>query len=108
VKWLCVRYPLDIVKISFGTTHQLRSSCISIGSKKCYVVDLPRRLGRDDSLSNIISVIEDIKNGHVTSNMYGRYKNLIMDPPHIVVFSNRKCPKEDLSPDRWVSYSIDN
>jgi hypothetical protein len=104
VKWLCVRHSVDIVKISFGTTHQLRSSCISVGPKKCYLVDIPRRLGRDDSLSNIISVIEDLKNGFLTSNMYGRYRSLIMDPPHRVVFSNMKCPKDDLSPGRWVSY----
>lgn len=99
-KWLVRRYDY-ITKIAFGTSTQLRSSVISEGPKRFYILDIPRTLGSDDSISSVISVIEDIKNGYVKSGMYGDSKELFLDPPHILVFTNRECPEEKLSEDRW-------
>ena len=98
--------PDEVAKITFGTASQLRSSIISAGPKKCYFLDLPRTIPNDDSLTLILGVIEDIKNGHIVFNIYGRYGSLLMDPPHILIFANVKCPKESLSEDRWQIYEI--
>lgn len=105
VKYLCFNSN-DIVKISFGTAGQLRSSVISIGPRKVYIVDIPRTLGEDDSIPALISALEDIKNGYIVSAMYGKHQQLMMDPPHIVIFTNADCPHNMMSADRWKSYNI--
>ena len=106
VKWMCVNSPSDILKTSFGTPNQLRSSLISAGPKKCYFIDIPRTSNAEDKLDNLLSIIEDLKIGFLVSNFYGRYSRLVMEPPHIYIFSNDKCPKKKLSEDRWQSYKI--
>lgn len=107
VKWLCVNKPDDVVKVSFGTPNQLRSSLISAGGKTCYFIDIPRVSNKEDSVENLLTVIEDLKNGYLVSNFYGRYSSLIMEPPNVFIFSNEKCPKTQMSQDRWRSYKID-
>jgi len=106
VKHICYNYPEESCKLAFGSSTQLRSACISAGPRKLYFVDVPRTLGKDDDISEIISVIEDIKNGFVVSSMYGKYQQLMFDPPHIVVFANVFCPGGTLSSDRLEQYSI--
>lgn len=105
VKYLCFNNP-SITKLSFGTAAQLRSSVVAAGPRKIYLIDIPRTLGSDDSLSSVISVLEDVKNGFVVSSMYGRNDVLMMDPPHIVCFSNQECPIHLMSLDRWEVYTI--
>lgn len=104
-KWLVRRYP-NSTKIAFGTSTQLRASVIDEGSQQFYILDIPRTLGSDDSMSSVISVIEDIKNGYVKSGMYGKSAELFIEPPHIVVLTNKECPTNLLSEDRWRVYSI--
>jgi len=106
VKYLCSRNS-DIVKISFGTAPQLRSAIISIGQKKVYIIDMPRTLSEDDSLPSLISTLEDLKNGFVVSVFYGKYQQLLMDPPFVIVFSNKRCPVNMMSMDRWENLEID-
>lgn len=105
VKYLCFTYP-DFTKLSFGTAAQLRSAVINAGPFKVYLIDIPRTLGEDDSLASVITVLEDIKNGFVVSSMYGVHKYLMMEPPHIVCFSNDNCPLDLMSTDRWQSFLI--
>lgn len=105
VKYICYNNK-DVAKISFGSAGQLRSAIIGAGPKKLYFIDIPRTLGTDDSLNNILTCIEDTVNGFVVSNYYGQYKSMIFDPPHIVVFSNMVCPYDKLSSDRWKVFYI--
>jgi len=105
VKWCCFRYN-DIIKISFGTSNQLRSALIAAGAKRAYFIDVPRTLGSDDSLASLMSALEDLKNGFIVSAMYGKHQSLLLDPPHIVVFSNDTCPERYMSTDRWKIYTI--
>jgi len=107
VKHVCFNNPVEACKLSFGSSTQLRSACISAGPKKLYFIDVPRTLGKEDDINDIISVIEDIKNGFVVSSMYGKHLQLMFDPPHIVVFANIFCPKNALSSDRLQEYSIE-
>lgn len=96
----------DIIKLPFGTASQLRSAVICAGKRKLYIVDIPRTLGGDDDINAFISAIEDIKNGFVVSSMYGKYQNIFMEPPHIIVFSNDKAPIQKMTKDRWTNYKI--
>lgn len=105
IKWLYDKYP-KIIKISFGSATQLRSSICNAGAQKLYFIDIPRTLGDDDSLESLVSTLEDVKNGFVVSNMYGKMSTLIMEPPHIVVFSNMSHPDSMMSADRWEIRNI--
>ena len=106
VKWLCYNHPLDIARLSSGTASQLRSAVFNMGRRKCYIIDLPRTKGKSDSLADILSVIEDVKNGFVTSSMDEGDKQLMMAPPTVIVFSNTTLPLHSLSEDRWDLYTI--
>lgn len=106
VKNICYKDNLNVCKLSFGSSAQLRSACISAGQKQIYFIDIPRTLGRDDSINDIISVVEDIKNGFVVTTMYGLHKQLLFEPPHVVIFANFDPPEEKLSSDRWDIYQI--
>jgi len=106
VKHICYNYPEEACKLSFGSSTQLRSACIAAGPKKLYFIDVPRTLGKDDDINDLISVIEDIKNGFMVSSMYGKHQQMMFDPPHIVVFANVFCPENALSGDRLHEFSI--
>jgi hypothetical protein len=58
------------------------------GPKRAYFIDLPRTQGFYDKKGDLLSVIEEVKNGHVMSSMYGKGGVLIMPHPHIFIFSN--------------------
>ena len=105
VKYIAANNPLA-TKISFGTANQLRSSIIAQGPKKLYFIDIPRTIGKDDSLNDVLSVCEELKNAYVTSSFYGNHTQLLFDPPHVVIFSNAECPIHKLSGDRWETYTI--
>lgn len=105
VKWCCVNHD-TCVKVSFGSSGQLRSAIISAGPRLVYFVDVPRTLGSDDSIHSLMSALEDLKGGFVVSAFYGKSQQLIIDPPHIVVFSNKDCPTQMMSKDRWDCYFI--
>lgn len=105
VKWLCARNR-DITKISFGTSNQLRSAIISAGRRRVYFIDVPRTLGTEDSIQSLMACCEELKGGFVVSAFYGKNQELMLDPPHIIMFSNSACPKQFLSEDRWETYMI--
>lgn len=105
VKWCCYNNT-NVAKISFGTSTQLRSAIISAGQQKVYFIDVPRTLGSDDSMASLMSALEDLKNGFVVSSMYGKSQQLVLEPPHIICFSNISCPEQFMSLDRWEKYVI--
>lgn len=105
VKYLCESMSNDIAKISFGSAQQLRSSITKIGSRKIYLIDLPRAQRSDDSYTEIFSVFEDVKNGGVTSVLFGNYHYLVMDTPSIIFLTNDYLPVQRMSIDRWKIYT---
>ena len=78
------------------------------GGKKIYCVDLPRTSDSSISSSGLSNALESLKNGLITSVMYGggtEGDQLLITPPWIIVTGN------DLSgptwtPDRWEVYRI--
>lgn len=105
MKWYCFNFK-DSAKIPMGTSAQLKKSICSIGQKRAYFVDFPRTRGKDEDLENVVSLLEELKNGWVVSAMYGVYEQLLMEPPHVVIFSNFVPNKALLSNDRWEIYKI--
>jgi|694.fasta_scaffold90422_3 hypothetical protein len=106
-KYLFYHHSDDIGRITYGTASQLRSSLINIGPKKIYIIDLTRAKGKYDSEIDLLSAIEDLKGGVVSTNMYGSGNTMLMSIPHIIVSSNYIFDQTLLSKDRWEIYSIE-
>lgn len=110
LKWLSLRNSKEVAKISCNTESQLRAAVISAGARKLFVVDLPRAFPMvyqyQEKLAGLLTAIEEIKNGYISSAMYGQYSTLMFDPPHILIFANSLCPTEYLSEDRWHIYLL--
>lgn len=94
--------------IPFGTAQQIKTSVICMGRHRCYLIDVPRTTGKDESMSEVFSAIEALKNGMVQSAMYGKYQQLFMEPPHVICFSNSYPCKKLLSQDRWAIYDVNS
>ena len=106
-KWLLVKLgEKEISRISFGTATQLRSSVITAGPKKMYILDLTRTKGRGDSEHDLMSVLESIIDGMIYSPRYGKCQTLLMEPPHVLITSNYVLEYTLLSLDRWKVYEI--
>lgn len=106
-KYLLFKYPNEIAAVSYGTTSQLKSAVVNIGPKKVFLIDLPRAKGRNDSEVELLSILEQIKNGAILSvNLYGSGESLLFDPPIVIVSTNYILKQNLLSKDRWESYKI--
>ncbi len=105
-KYVCCKLKLA-KRINLGTATQVKASSIEVGQSNCYIADIPRSTGKDERMTDMLSAIEELKNGWVGTCMYGKHKELIMNPPHIIIFSNDKCPYHLLSADKWKVYKID-
>lgn len=104
LKYLC--YKKIAKRIPLGNATQLKTNVIVQGPSKVYCVDIPRTIGSTEKMSDLISAIEEIKGGWVSSAMYGKHQELFMQPPHVLVFSNYPPPRAMMSPDRWKVYNV--
>ena len=107
-KFLIYQHTTEIAKVTYGTAGQLRSSLINMGPNKAYIIDLPRAKGKSDSSTELLNVLEDLKNGFVISPFYGKDNKLFMDPPHVIICANYIMDYELLSEDRWEIYELKN
>lgn len=104
IKYLC--FTKQAKAIGIGTATQLKTKICTAGPNRCYLLDMPRSRGKDERLEDIFSAIEEIKNGFVSTAMYGKDQELMFMPPHVWVFSNHPAPTEKMSGDRWVQWTV--
>lgn len=98
----------DVKRIPLGNATQLKTNVIRQGPARMYFVDIPRTTGSTEKESDLYSAIEAVKNGYVSSAMYGKNEELYMDPPHLVVFSNKPPPVRRLSLHKWSFFTIED
>lgn len=67
------------------------------------IIDLPRQA---ESNVGFYQVIEDLKNGRITSQKYSGRVRYLGAIPHVIVFANWKPNFSKLSRDRWVLRQI--
>lgn len=104
LKYLC--YKKLAKRLPLGNATQLKTNCIVQGPARCYCVDIPRTIGTTEKMSDLISALEEIKNGWITSAMYGKYQELMMEPPHVLVFANFSPEIDCLTADKLVQYDV--
>ena len=47
-------------------------------------------MGEGISINDLFEVVEELKNGHVVSVLYGKPMEVEMTSPHAVIFTNEK------------------
>ena len=104
LKYLC--YKKLAKRLPLGNATQLKTNCIVQGPSRCYCVDIPRTIGSTEKMDDLISALEEIKNGWITSAMYGKYQELMMEPPHVLVFANFTPNLNALTADKLVLYDV--
>jgi len=104
IKSNCFRNPSDHYLVTvLGTAISINASLIAVGPRKVYHIDLNRSYPKS-SLPDLFLVLESLKNGMLSSSMYGKPQTLFMDVPTIIVYTNMQFYVEDLahlSQDRW-------
>lgn len=104
VKYLCAKH--DAMLLSGSGKDVLNGLCTHVkeggAHPRIVVYDIPRC--QDMQFLSYAS-LEAIKNGHFYS---GKYEGgwVLMNPPHLVVFSNEEPHREKMSDDRWVVTEI--
>ena len=91
-----------------GTATQLKTYLIQMGPFKAYMVDLPRVSGKEENFRDVMSTIEALKNGFLTSAMYGVVKHMFFSPPHVWVMMNEYPPYFYASEDRWNVFELND
>lgn len=102
--WQVKKMPLD-------KPDRIRMAICKIVQKEdvdIFAFDFTRTRGEDVSNNNLFQIVEEIKNGHVVSVMYGNPMEVAMPSPHVLIFTNEKLEdyRDYLSEDRWQPYLI--
>jgi len=103
LKNLYFRNTKEISFIGEGSINQISSGVVNGGSKKCFLIDLPRT--RSEDLRGLMASVEQIKNGICSKSMYGSGEVLVMEVPWIIICSNY-IPLGSFSADRWKVYDL--
>lgn len=78
-------------------------SAVMVNPSSGYIFDVPR--AEDKGSKNLWSAIEQIKGGHIYDWRY-QYREIWIEPPKVMVFSNTEPPWDCLSRDRWQTLYI--
>ena len=98
-KMMRYRYPKETCVVPLGlSSAQMKAALVSVGAKKIYLIDLPRN---SKHLLDVLCTIEELKRGMVTTCFYGKYNELLMPRPHIMIFANKMPKMKLLSLDMW-------
>lgn len=101
-----------VKKLPIDKPDRIRMAICKIVQKEdvdIFAFDFTRTHGEDTSVNDLFQIIEEIKNGHIVSVMYGNPMEVGIESPHVIIFTNESLAnyKKYLSEDRWQPYSID-
>ena len=74
------------------------------------MIHLTKSCGQDQSLTDVFSTIEEIKDAYLVDTLSGKYIEAIVNPPIVLVFTNERLDehKSKLSADRWLRLHINS
>ena len=74
------------------------------------LLTLQETLDEETSIKSLFQIVEEIKNGHVMSVMFGKPLEVMLDNPLVLIFTNEDISGycHYLSFDRWHVYEIRN
>lgn len=104
-KYLAYRH-----KVPFGA-YAKSADMLNLVSKHqgatAYVFDLTRCKPQEYGSNDLYATLESIKNGMFCNTKYTT-EQVLMDPPHVLVFSNHPPDLSKLSRDRWRVWGIED
>lgn len=111
-KYLCQNKKYKAFKLPMDKPDRIRMAVCQIVKKEnieMFIFDFTRTLGEETSLKDMFQVIEELKNGHLVSVMYGKPMQVFFKSPHVLIFTNEKFSDHlsKLSLDRWRPFLID-
>ena len=73
-----------------------------------FCFDFTRTLDENTSIKSMFQVLEEIKNGHIVSAIFGAPMESIIPCPFVIIFTNEDVSRyyHYLSKDRWQAYAI--
>lgn len=86
--------------LTFGDSKDLLYVVKQFQNKPAYMFDLSKTKGGTSSMSDIYAALESVKNGYFVSCKY-ESSIVLMQTPHVIVFSNHLPVMSALSVDRW-------
>lgn len=97
--------------LSHGSAQQLCTSALEAMDNHPkpitkWLIDAPRTKCTKNSDTSMYNFIESLKNGVLTSAMYGKARLKIFRSPHVVVFSNSLPQLSAMTGDRWMVYQL--
>jgi hypothetical protein len=102
--WKVKKLPIDSPnRIRMAVCKMLQKEDVDI-----FTFDFTRTMGEETRMNDLFQVVEEIKNGHVVSVLYGNPMEVAMTSPHVIIFTNENFEDYEkyLSKDRWMSYII--
>lgn len=93
--------------LQYGNASDLNNLVYNNPHHRCYVFDLTRSKPSVLSSVDVYAVMESCKNGMIQNTKY-KTGFLLMDSPHVIVFSNSAPEQSHLSKDRWRLFNIDS
>lgn len=101
----CTVYKHALSMPPINDAKDICQAVCSMGESPCYFIDMPRSMPKD-KLQSLYAAIEQVKTGTVYDTRY-KFKQLIMDPPNVVIFANVLPNYALLSKDRWTMWTIE-
>lgn len=107
-KWLAAKkFKGKIMRLPMAKAHQLRQIIAKHGhGKTMFVFDITRTIGDNDSVRDLIALMEELKNGWIQGAMGGEYVELFFPSPHVFATCNHMPPEGCMSGDRIIVYVI--
>lgn len=112
LRYLCLNKDhLKVKKLPLDKPDRLRMMICKIIQKEdvdAFVFDFTRTLDEETSIKSLFQIVEEIKNAHVVSAMYGNPMEVIFSKPHVIIFTNEDISNyyHYLSLDRWKVFEI--
>ena len=112
LKYLCSQKDgLNFKKLPLDRPDRIRMMVCKITDKEevdAFCFDFTRTLDENTSIKSLFQVVEEIKNGHIVSAMFGNPMESIIPFPFVIIMTNEDISRyyHYLSKDRWQPYTI--
>ena len=112
LKYLCSQKDgLNFKKLPLDRPDRIRMMVCKITEKEdvdAFAFDFTRTMDENTSIKSMFQVLEEIKNGHIVSAMFGAPLESIIPCPFVLIFTNEDISGyyHYLSKDRWQVYAI--
>ena len=112
LKYLCSQKEgLNFKKLPLDRPDRIRMMVCKMTQKEdvdAFCFDFTRTLDENTSIRSMFQVLEEIKNGHIVSAMFGAPMESIIPNPFVIIFTNEDISGyyHYLSKDRWQGYAI--